>query len=117
ARDAQSQRVEAQTRVSGIRAQRLEAEAKLAADEATYQRMKSASSTPGVVAGNDLEVARRTAEAGRARVQLWDENEKAAQAQVKAVEENERALSEGARSSQNIKTYLPITAPLHRADT
>src|SRR5262249_20190805 len=82
-RAAQSQRVEAQTRVSGIRAQRLEAEAKLAADEATYRRMKSASATPGVVAGNDLEVARRTAEAGRARVQLWDENEKAAQAQVK----------------------------------
>src|SRR5215468_5297012 len=111
ARAAQSQRVEAQTRVSGIRAQRLEAEAKLAADEATYQRMKSASATPGVVAGNDLEVARRTAEAGRARVQLWDENEKAAQAQVKAVEENERALSEAARSSQNIEAYLRITAP------
>ena len=110
-RAAQSQRVEAQTRVSGIRAQRLEAEAKLAADEATYQRMKSASATPGVVAGNDLEVARRTAEAGRARVQLWDENEKAAQAQVKAVEENERALSEAARSSQNIEAYLRITAP------
>src|SRR5215468_2507364 len=111
ARAAQSQRVEAQTRVGGIRAQRLEAEAKLAADEATYQRMKSASATPGVVAGNDLEVARRTAEAGRARVQLWDENEKAAQAQVKAVEENERALSEAARSSQNIEAYLRITAP------
>src|SRR5262244_2787245 len=111
ARAAQSQRVEAQTRVSGIRAQRLEAEAKLAADEATYRRMKSASATPGVVAGNDLEVARRTAEAGRARVQLYDENEKAAQAQVKAVEENERALSEAARTSQNIEAYLRITAP------
>src|SRR5499433_3345410 len=110
-RAAESQRVEASARLSGIRAQRLEAEAKLAADEATYQRMKSASSTPGVVAGNDLEVARRTAEAGRARVQLWDENEKAAQAQVKAVEENERALSEAARSSQNIEAYLRITAP------
>src|SRR5262245_34740882 len=110
-RAAQSQRVEAASKVSGIRAQRLEAEAKLAADEATYQRMKSASATPGVVAGNDLEVARRTAEAGRARVQLWDENEKAAQAQVKAVEENERALSEAARSSQNIENYLCITAP------
>src|SRR5262245_55552742 len=110
-RAAKSQRVEAASKVSGIRAQRLEAEAKLAADEATYQRMKSASATPGVVAGNDLEVARRTAEAGRARVQLWDENEKAAQAQVKAVEENERALSEAARSSQNIEAYLRITAP------
>src|SRR5262249_6049988 len=60
-RAAQSQRVEAQSRVSGIRAQRLEAEAKLAADEATYQRMKSASATPGVGAGNDLDGAGRPA--------------------------------------------------------
>src|SRR5499433_2529699 len=55
-RAAQSQRVEAATKVSGIRAQRLEAEAKLAADESTYRRLKSASATPGVVAGNDLEI-------------------------------------------------------------
>src|SRR5215468_8252209 len=110
-RAAQSQRVEAQSKVSGIRAQRLEAEAKLAADEATYQRMKAASATPGVVAGNDLEIAQRAVEAGRARIQLWNENEKAAQAQVKALEENEGALREAARSSQNIGDYLRITAP------
>src|SRR5262245_34732521 len=110
-RAAQSQRVEAQSKVGGIRAQRLEAEAKLAADEATYQRMKAASATPGVVAGNDLEIAQRGVEAGRARIQLWNENEKAAQAQVKALEENEGALREAARSSQNIGEYLRITAP------
>src|SRR5262245_44573144 len=110
-RVAQSQRVEAQSKVSGIRAQRLEAEAKLAADEATYKRLKSASATPGVVAGNDLEIAQRAVEAGRARIQLWSENEKAAQAQVKALEENEGALREAARSSQNIGEYLRITAP------
>ena len=110
-RAAQSQRVEALSRVSGIRAQRLEAEAKLAADESTYQRLKSASATPGVVAGNDLEIAQRAVEAGRARIQLWNENEKAAQAQGKALEENEGALREAARSSQNIGEYLRITAP------
>ena len=110
-RATQSQRVEAQSKVSGIRAQRLEAEAKLAADEATYQRMKAASATPGAVAGNELEIAQRAAEAGRARVQLWIENEKAAEAQVKAIEENERAMREAARSSQSIEDYLRITAP------
>jgi len=110
-RAAQSQSVEAQSKVSGIRAQRLEAEAKLAADEATYQRMKAASATPGVVAGNDLEIAQRTVEAGRARIQLRSENEKAAQAQVKALEENEGALREAARSSQSTGEYLRITAP------
>jgi len=110
-RAAQSQQVEALARVSGIRAQRLEAEAKLAADEATYQRLKSASATPGVVAGNDVEIAQRSVEAGKARIQLWSENEKAAQAQVKALEEGEQALREAARSAQNIEAYLRITAP------
>jgi RND family efflux transporter MFP subunit len=110
-RAAQSQQVEALARVSGIRAQRLEAEAKLAADEATYKRLKSASATPGVVAGNDVEIAERNVEAGRARIQLWQENEKAAQAQVKALEEGERALSEAARSARNIEAYLRIVAP------
>jgi membrane fusion protein (multidrug efflux system) len=110
-RAAQSQRVEAAARVNSARAQRLEAEAKLAAEEATYQRLKSASTTPGAVAGNDVEVSLRSVEAGRARVQLWGENEKAAQAQLKALEENERALGEAARTSQNIEAYLRITAP------
>jgi RND family efflux transporter MFP subunit len=73
--------------------------------------LKSASATPGVVAGNDLEIAQRAVEAGRARIRLWDENEKAAQAQVQALEENEGALREAARYSQNIEDYLRITAP------
>jgi RND family efflux transporter MFP subunit len=110
-RAAESQRVESLARMNGIRAQRLEAEAKLAAEEATYQRLKSASATPGAVAGNDVEVAQRSVEAGKARVQLWQENEKAAQSQVKAMEEGERALREAARSMQNIESYLRITAP------
>jgi RND family efflux transporter MFP subunit len=110
-RAAQSQRVEALARVSGIRAQRLEAEARLAADEATYQRLKAASATPGVVAGNDVEVAQRSVEAAKARIQLWSENEKAAQAQVRAIEEGERALREASLSAKNIEAYLTITAP------
>src|SRR5215510_14388778 len=58
-RAARAQRFEAASNVGGVRAQRLEAEAKFAADEATYKRLKSASATPGVVAGNDLEIAQR----------------------------------------------------------
>src|SRR5262245_25724551 len=110
-RAAQSQRIEAAARAGSARAQRLEAEAKLAAEEATFQRLKAASATPGAVAGNDIEIAQRTVEASRARVQLWGENEKAAQAQLKALEENERAVGEAARTSQNIEAYLRITAP------
>src|SRR4029453_667812 len=42
-----------------IAAQKQEAEARLASDEATYKRLKEASATPGVVAGNDVDLAAR----------------------------------------------------------
>ncbi|MBS1789729.1 MAG: efflux RND transporter periplasmic adaptor subunit [Acidobacteria bacterium] len=106
-----SQRVEAQARAASIRAQRIEAEAKLAADEATFKRLKAASATPGVVAGNDVEIAERTVDSGRARVQALGETERAAQAQVKTFDENERALKEAVSSASNIEAYLRITAP------
>jgi membrane fusion protein (multidrug efflux system) len=107
----QSQKVEAAARISTIRAQRIEAEAKLASDEGTYRRLKAASNTPGVVAGNDVEIAERTVESSRARVQAMQESEKAAQAQVKTLDESERAMREGVRGAQNIEAYLRLTAP------
>jgi len=110
-RGALSQKVEAEARVGSIRAQRLEAEAKLASDEATYKRLKAASATPGVVAGNDVEVAEKLVEADRARVKLYEENEKAAQAQVVSLAENAKAVGEAARSVEDIESYLRITAP------
>src|SRR6516165_8974783 len=63
-----AQRSEAQAKLQTAEAQQVEAEAKLAADESTYRRLNAAASTPGVVAGNDLEVARHSAAAARARI-------------------------------------------------
>lgn len=51
-----------------LRAQRAEAEAKLRADQITLQHLRSAATTPGVIAENDLEVSEKTTEASRARV-------------------------------------------------
>ena len=92
-----SQRAEAQAKVQSAEAQRIEAEARLAADESTYQRLRAAAATPGVVSGNDLEVAQRTAEADRSR--------------VKSLEDSENAAKEALRSVQEIEGYLRITAP------
>ncbi|HXI91992.1 MAG TPA: efflux RND transporter periplasmic adaptor subunit [Blastocatellia bacterium] len=111
ARGATSQKTEAEARVGSIKAQRLEAEAKLASDEATYNHLKAASATPGVVAGNDVQVAHRLVEADRARVKLYEENERAAVAQVQSFAENAKAVGEAARSVQDIESYLRITAP------
>src|SRR5712671_4950030 len=79
-----AQRAEAQSKLQGADAQRIEAEAKLSSDESTYQRLKTASATPGVVAGNDLEVAQKAVEADRARVQAARESGEAAKAALKS---------------------------------
>ena len=110
-RGALSQKIEGEARVGSIRAQRLEAEAKLASDEATYKRLKAASATPGVVAGNDVETAEKLVEADRARIKLYEENEKAARAEVISLAENAKAVGEAAHSVEDIESYLRITAP------
>ena len=92
-----AQRAEAQSKLQGAEAQRIEAEAKLASDESTYQRLKTASGTPGVVAGNDLDVAQKAVEADRARVQSVRESAEAAKAALKSITE--------------IEGYLQVRAP------
>ncbi len=92
-----AQRAEAQSKLQGAEAQRGEAEAKLASDESTYQRLKAAAATPGVVAGNDLEVAQKAVEADRARVESVREGAQAARSALKSVSE--------------IEGYLQVRAP------
>ena len=92
-----SQKAEADARIQSARSQRLEAEAKLASDEATFDRLKAASATPGVVAGNDVDIAQKSVDADRARVEQFKENEEAARNAAKAVAE--------------LESYLRVTAP------
>lgn len=92
-----AQRAEAQSKLQAAEAQRAEAEAKLASDQSTYHRLKSASATPGVVAGNDLEVAQRAADADRARLEAMRGSAEAAKSALKSVSE--------------IEGYLQVRAP------
>jgi RND family efflux transporter MFP subunit len=92
-----AQRSEAQAKLQNAQAQHVEAEAKLAADQSTYQRLKSAAATPGVVAGNDLEIAQQAAEADRAR--------------VRAALDNVNAANQSLRSVAEMEDYLQIRAP------
>ncbi len=92
-----AQRAEAQSKLQGAQAQRVEAEAKLASDESTYQRLKAASATPGVVAGNDLEVSQRAVEGDRARLQSTREGVEAVKAALQSV--------------TDIEGYLQVRAP------
>src|SRR5437773_6977473 len=54
--EMQAQIVEAQSKAQVLVPQRAEAEAKLAGAQSTYDRLKAASATPGVVAENDVVV-------------------------------------------------------------
>jgi membrane fusion protein, multidrug efflux system len=92
-----ARRSEADSKYQGAESQLLAAEAKLAADEATYKRMEGAAKVPGVVAGNDLEIAQKTALADRQNVAALQKNVKAAQDALQAFTQ--------------LESYLKITAP------
>src|SRR5215472_18796731 len=95
--EMQAQIAEAESKVQAIELKRAEAEAKLASVQSTYQSLKGAAETPGVVAGNDLIVAEKAVEAARATVNSYEGTRKAAQASV--------------RSLKDLEQYLTITAP------
>jgi multidrug efflux pump subunit AcrA (membrane-fusion protein) len=106
-----AQKLEAEARIASLRAQRLEAEARLAASTATYNRLKAASTTPGVISGNELENAQRTMEADQARVQFYQESEKPIAAQVNALAESEKASQASVKTVAVNQSYLQIAAP------
>ena len=95
--EMQAQIVEAQSKAQALSLQRAEAEAKLAGAQSTYDRLKAASATPGVVAENDVVVAQKTAEAAQALVRSYEDSIKAAQAQVQSV--------------KDLAQYLTLKAP------
>ena len=90
--ELRAQRAEAEAKLQGIRAQEAEAEAKTVAAQSTYERLKAASATPGVVAGHDVEIAERGLEAARAHVNALKGSGGAAEAAIKAVQEMEAYL-------------------------
>ena len=95
--ETQAQIVEAESKAQAIELQRAEAVAKLAGAQSTYDRLKAASATPGVVAENDVVVAQKTVEAAQALVRSYEDSMKAARAQAQAV--------------RDLGQYLQIKAP------
>lgn len=91
--EMQAQILEAQSKAQALGLQRAEAEAKLAAAQSTYDHLKAAAATPGVVAENDVIVAQKTAEAAQALVRSYEDSIKAAQAQVQSVKDLEEYLT------------------------
>lgn len=122
--ELRAQRAEAEARLQAVRAQQAEAEAKTVAAQSTYDRLKAASATPGVVAGHDVEMAERSLEAARAHVNALKGSSAAAEAAVKAVAEMESYLRliapfDGVITERNAhpgSLVGPATGPLLRIE-
>lgn len=95
--ELRAQLSEADARVQTAEAQLLESQAALTAEQSTFDRLKKASATPGVVAGNDVLLAEQKVAGARARVE----------ASTKHVE----AIKQAARSVRQMESYLQVTAP------
>jgi len=67
------------------------------ADLSTYDKLKAASATPGVVAGNDLVLAQKAVEAG--------------QGQIASAQQNIEAARQALNSVSQMEGYLRVIAP------
>lgn len=92
-----AQIAEAESKFQAAEADRLQAEAQLAAAQSTYERTQEASKTPGAIAGNDVVQAQKQVDAVQALVNSRQKASSAAQSAVNAL----KVLQE----------YLKITAP------
>jgi membrane fusion protein (multidrug efflux system) len=92
-----AQRSEAQSKLQAAEAQLGSVRSKAEADASTYDRLKAAAATPGVVAGNDLVVAQKAVEAD--------------QAQIGAAQQTVEAVRQALNSIRDVEGYLRITAP------
>src|SRR5579859_4556515 len=80
-----AQRSEAHSKLQAAQAQLAAADAKVASDQGTYEHLKAAAATPGVVAGNDLFVAQKAVDADHAQLKAQQDNVNAAQQALQAI--------------------------------
>jgi len=92
-----AQRAEAQSKLQAAGAQLAVARSKADADASTYDKLKAASATPGVVAGNDLVLAQKALEADGS--------------QIAAAQQTAEAARQAVQSITQMEDYLRVTAP------
>ena len=90
-------RAEAQSRLQAAEAQLAATRARADGDRSTFERLKAASATPGVVAGNDVVIAEKNAEAG--------------QSQVVSAQQTVEAAKQALAAIRDMESYLQVTAP------
>ncbi|MBM3739332.1 MAG: efflux RND transporter periplasmic adaptor subunit [Acidobacteria bacterium] len=95
--EIKAQIAEAQAKVRAVEAQRAEAEARVAAAQNTYDRLKAASATPGVIAANELVQAEKSLDAAKAVILSLNSAVEAARSAIHPLRE--------------LESYLDVKAP------
>lgn len=97
--ELEAQRSQADANLQTAQAHLAAVQAKLIADQTTYEHLSAAAKTPGVVAGNDLYGAEQAASADRA--------------EVEAAQHARYAAQDALRSVTQLESYLAIRAPFN----
>jgi RND family efflux transporter MFP subunit len=92
-----AQRAEAEAKVQAAQAQAAGAQARADADSVTFERLTAAAATPGVVAGNDVQIAGKAAEASRS--------------QLVSAQQTVEAARQALGTVRDMEGYLRLTAP------
>jgi RND family efflux transporter MFP subunit len=92
-----AQIAEARSRVAAVESRRAEAEARLAAAEVSRSHLKAAAATPGVVTGQEVELAGKNVLAAQGALKALDASVESARAAIAPLEQ--------------MQTYLEIKAP------
>ena len=92
-----AQRAEAQSKLQAAEAQLAATQAKAGASASTYDKLKAASATAGVVAGNDVVIAEKAVDSDRN--------------QVAAVKQTVEAARQALSSITQVEKYLSVVAP------
>ncbi len=92
-----AQWAESEAKAVAIESNRAEAEAKLAAAQSTYEKLKAASATPGVIAPNEVVLAGKAVDAAKGAIFAMTSAAKAARAAQAVI--------------RDMQAYLQVTAP------
>jgi membrane fusion protein (multidrug efflux system) len=108
---AEADRLQAEGRLASLEATLASLQATLKGAQTTYDRLKKASETPGVIAGNELDVALQAAEAQRAGIDAQRAGIQSQRSSIDALR-NKRIAAEAERQAlQEMESYLRVTAP------
>ena len=108
---AEADRLQAEGRLASLEATLSSSQATLKAAQLTYDRLKKASETPGVIAGNELDTALQSAEAQRAGIDAQRAGIQSQRASIDALRNKRLAAEAELQALQEMAGYLKVTAP------